>query len=146
MLALSVVALSVVLLTAGCGASELSDTQLRARAGVLCAVANRQTSAIATPHSPAGASAYLSRGIAVLRPELAGLRALKPPSDLAQVYAISITAFSHKLGALRSAMRHIKAGADPAGAFKALQRRLAPLETSENGAWEALQVPACLNR
>jgi hypothetical protein len=88
----------------------------------------------------------LKHGIAVLRPELAGLRGLHPPNDAADVYSASLTAFANKLGALDTTVREIGGGADPVLAMKSLQGQLAPLESQEDGGWQALEIPACLNR
>jgi hypothetical protein len=134
---------AAVLLASGCGSTELSDAQLRAHATRVCRNATIQTDRIPTPTSPAGGAAFLERGIAVLEPEYQRLRALRPPSDLAQVYAIPVSTFSRKLDAMKSAAHRLEHGGDPAITMKTLQRRLAPLESSEQGAWAALQVPAC---
>ena len=136
--------LAVVLV--GCGSPELSDVQLRKHATQLCSAANRQADRIVTPATPAAAIAYLDRGIAVFRPELAGLRKLRPPSDLATGYSTSVGAFSQELSELESTVRKLHGGADPVSATKTLARRLAPLEATEDRAWSALDVPACLDR
>lgn len=140
------VAIAIAVLMAGCGSSRLTPTQLRARATTICTVAARQTNRIATPASPAQGADFLRRGIAVLTPELASLRTLKAPDELAQVYSASIEAFSQKLDALKAAVHEMDSGANPVTAMAALQQRLAPIESVENGGWRALEVPACLNR
>jgi hypothetical protein len=132
---------------AGCGgSSSLSSSQLHLRATRLCDAAWFVTDRIPTPATPAGAKTYLKRGISALRPELASLRALRPPSDLAQVYRVSIDSFADKLAALQQTVHQLDTGADPIVAMRSLARRLAPIEASENGAWQALQVPACVNK
>jgi hypothetical protein len=132
------------LLIAGCGGgSELSGKQLRARATRVCAAASLQTDRIPTPSSPAVGAAFLERGIAVLEPEYRQLAALHPPSDLAQVYSIPVGTYPRKLDALKTAARRLRHGADPAITMKSLEHKLAPLQTSEEGAWRALEVPAC---
>jgi hypothetical protein len=138
---------AVVAALAGCGGStELSDKQLRLHATRVCSIANRQSGRIKTPSQPSGGATFLDRGIAVLAPEYRQLRALRPPGDLAQVYNISLSALSGKLTAMKSAVKHLKHGGDPVIAMKTLQQQLGPLESSEDGAWQALEVPACLNR
>jgi hypothetical protein len=133
-------------LIAGCGGSStLSADQLRSRATNLCAAAGRQANRIATPRSPAGAEAFVRAGIAVLTPELKQLKTLRAPDDLAEVYSTSITALSQKLRALQSAVREMNSGANPVTAMTALAQRLAPIETSEDGAWQALEIPTCMN-
>ena len=89
---------------------------------------------------------FLKRGIAVLKPEFAALRRLRPPSSSAADYSTSMAAFSQKLGALGNAVRALTAGQDPTTVVKLLQRQLAPIETRENAAWAALQIPSCANR
>ena len=81
----------------------------------------------------------------MLGPELSSLRALKPPTELAQVYSTSIGAFTQKLSAMRAAAKEIDTGANPVTAMTALQQRLAPIESAEDGAWQALEIPACMN-
>lgn len=135
------------LLLAGCGGSTtLSTSALRTEATSVCTSANTKMSAIPTPSSPSGTVAFLSRGITVLRPELTQLRSLKPSADVAQVYRISLTAFSHKLEALTTTVRNIDSGGDPVKELQALQAELTPFESSEDGAWQALQIPACVDR
>ncbi len=142
-----VASLGAALVLAGCGGtSRLSADQLRAKAAQLCSLAGAQTARIPTPASPAGGEQFLERGIVVLGPELAGLRELKPPTELAQVYSTSISSFSQKLTAMHAAVKEIDSGANPVTAMAALQQRLAPIESAEDGAWQALEVPACLNR
>jgi hypothetical protein len=132
-------------LIAGCGSSELSDIQLRNRVAALCAAATSQTGRIATPQAPAHGAAFLTRGIAVFKPELARLRSLRPPADLAGHYRTSIDALSRELANLELTVDSLHAGEDPVVAIRTLQHRLRPLESTEDRAWGALQVPACLD-
>ena len=140
-------ALALGLAVAGCGGGgQLSAGSLRSQATAVCTTANAQMTAIPTPSTPAATVTFLNRGITVLRPELAALKALNPSGDIAEVYGISLHAFSRKLDALTATVHNIDSGGDPVREMQALQTRLAPLESSENGAWQALQIPACLNR
>jgi hypothetical protein len=134
------------LCVAGCGATSLSTQELRSQATRLCTAARHQTDRIAAPSSPAGAGPFLSRGIVALSPELSGLRQLQPAHDLAQVYSTAVSSFSQKLDALHQAAHAVAGGGDPVSAIKTLQQRLTPLEAQEDGAWRALEIPACLNR
>ncbi len=139
-------ALAAVCLAAGCGSSQLSANQLRTQATTFCSTASRETARIPAPASPEHGVEFLRRGISVLTPELAGLRKLKAPSDLAQVYSTSITSFEQKLKDMKVTVRELDSGTNPVTAMTALAQRLAPIESAEDGAWSALQVPACLNR
>lgn len=143
---LTAAVLSILLLT-GCGGSgSLSSSQLRSSATRVCTLANQRSGRIATPQSPADGLLFLKRGVAVLGPELAHLRTLKPSSELAGDYSTSLTAFSSELKTLEKTMHGLSAGADPVLAMKDLQRRLAPLEAREDDAWRKLGISACLNR
>jgi hypothetical protein len=139
----AVLAPLLAVLIVGCGSTELSDVQLRKRAALVCSTANRQADRIATPPTPAAGIAFLDRGIAVFKPELARLRTLRPPSDLASDYRTSVGAFSQELGELELTVRKLRAGEDPVAAMRLLERWLEPLEATQNQAWNALQVPAC---
>jgi hypothetical protein len=129
-----------------CGGDTLSTRELRNKATTLCTLANKQTNQLAPPSAPAGAAAFITDGAAILRPQLARLRALHAPSDLAQVYNTAIDGFARKLDVLDAAARDLKAGEDPVIAMKTLQTKLTPLEQQEDGAWQALEIPACVNR
>ncbi|MBV9838004.1 MAG: hypothetical protein JO156_07790 [Solirubrobacterales bacterium] len=128
-----------------CGSSSLSSEQLRGAATRLCSAASKRAALIPTPSSPAAAAGFLSQGAAALSPELAGLRALHAPGDLAQVYATAVGASSAELSAIQAAVRDLAAGGDEVITVKSLQQQLAPMESEANGAWQALQIPACLN-
>jgi hypothetical protein len=135
------------LAVAACGGGgQLSMTSLRNQASQVCDIAAAKDNRIPTPATPAGTAAFLERGLAVLRPELSRLRALRPPSDVADVYSIAIGAFEHKVTLLGDAVRGLGHGDDPSIAIRSLQQRLAPTESAEDGAWRALEIPACLNR
>ena len=133
------------ILLAGCGSSKLSTRQLRARATSICTVAARKTSRIPSPSDPAGGAEFLRRGIAVLTPEVAALRRLKPPSDVADVYENSVHGLEQQLRLAGVTLRHMRAGQDPVLAMKTLQEQLSPIEDSVDGGWRALEIPACIS-
>jgi hypothetical protein len=129
----------------GCGGSSLSSNQLQTQATRICTLASMRTGRIPTPASPAASVEFLERGAAALAPALTGLKALHPPSDVADVYTATVQTFGQKIDALRVTAREIKRGADAVKAMQQLQRQLGPLESQENGGWQALQVPACMS-
>ncbi len=139
-------ALLAALAIGGCGTTPLSTSQLRAGASRICGAAGRQADRVPTPGSPADGAAFLKRGITVLRPELAGLRRLRAPGDLARDYGRALTAFAGELHALAATAGELDRGDDPVIAIKTLQHRLAPIESEQNGAMRALGIPACMNR
>ncbi len=139
----------LVLALVGCGGSadnSLSARDLRTQATRICTIAHRQTDRIVAPATPAAAAPFLAKGIAILAPELRALQRLRASSDLRQVYMTAINAFAQKLAALRAAAAALAGVGDPIATMKALQQQLAPLEGQEDGAWQALEIPACLNR
>lgn len=146
-LAAAVAAIAVVgTLLAGCGSSPLSTSDLHNDATRLCRQASRLTDRIATPTSPAGTQSFLERGIAALTPELAGLRSLRPSSDVADVYNAAVKSLAQQLAYLKDARHDLRSGEDPVIALKTLQQELAPVATQANGGWDALQIPACMTR
>jgi hypothetical protein len=135
-----------VVAAAGCGSASPSQTQLRTQATAICSHANRVIGRIATPPAETGGEAFLRRGVAALKPELAQLRQLHPPSDTADVWSTAIRTLSAQLSALESTAQVIQQGGDTTQAYRSLQRTLAPLETEANNAWSALEIPACQNQ
>jgi hypothetical protein len=140
-------AAGLVLAVAGCGGGDsLSAKDLRTGASTICAAARAQTNRIPAPSSPAGATVFLTRGVAVLRSEHSQLRTLKPPDDLKQAYGTALDAFSKQLAAVSATVGDLAGGDDPVTAMKTLQQRLTPIEAREDGAWQRLEVPACVNQ
>lgn len=132
---------------AGCGSTPPpSLVQLRSQGTRICAVTSRRLGRIPTPDAEAGGKPFLKRAIALLGPELRELRALSPPSDAADVYRTALDASAGELRALNGAVRALDRQQDPVIAFKTLQQHLGPLETQADGAWQALQMPGCLQR
>jgi hypothetical protein len=84
--------------------------------------------------------------VSVLAPELARLRTLHPPGDAADVYTATLSSLEKKIAEMKNTARAITRGDDPVKALRALQQRLGPLESQENGGWQALQLPACISR
>jgi hypothetical protein len=140
-------ALALVLLAmtclAGCGSSSMSAVQLRTAATRLCTAAGRRLNQIRTPALPAQGAAFLSRGIATLRPELARLAGLRAPGELAGDFNRARAATEQMLHLLQSTLKGLKAGNDPVVAIKTLQQELIPLEQRGTAAWRAAQIPAC---
>ncbi len=130
----------------GCGSTPLSTVQLRSAATRICATSASRTEKIKAPGSPQAGAAFLKRGTAVLKGELASLRGLRPPSALARTYEASLAAFSNKLDAVRAAVRGLEGGVDPVISIKSLQQQLGPIESAEDGGWRALGIAACVNR
>ncbi|MGI8904203.1 MAG: hypothetical protein ACR2IP_11240 [Solirubrobacteraceae bacterium] len=139
-------ALLAALVIGGCGSTSLSTRQFRAGASRACLAAARQAERVPTPGSPAGGAAFLKGGIAALRPELAMLRRLRAPRDLARDYGSALAAISSELDALVATARALDRGDDPVIAIKMLQQRLAPIESAQDGAMRTLEIPACVNR
>lgn len=129
-----------------CGSSPLSSSDLHNDASQVCLQASRLTDRIATPTSPVGTEAFLRRGIAALTPEVAGLRALHPSTEVADVYVAAVKSLGQQLALLKDARHDLGNGEDPVIALKTLQQELGPIETQANGGWEALQIPACVVR
>jgi hypothetical protein len=138
-------AVAVAVAVGGCGGSSASSDQLHAQATRICALANVRAARIPTPSSPAASAAFLQRGASALAPALTGLKALHPPSDVADVYTATVQTLGQQIEALRGTAREISHGADPVRAMQQLQRRLAPLQSQENGGWQALQLSACMS-
>jgi hypothetical protein len=134
---------AVIVAVAGCGAGSLSTAQLRSRAARACTDAARRLSRIPAPRTPSDTQAFLRRGVSALEPELTALDRLSPSGQLAPAYARARTATRHEVDALRSTIKGLTAGDDPAGAIKTLQRELLPLERQAHTAWHAVGVPTC---
>jgi hypothetical protein len=141
-IAASLVALAI----AGCGGSSASMTRLRAEAGRVCAHALEQGTRIQPPAVPAATAAFLRRGIATLRPELAGLRTLRAAPEQAGTYSAALESLSRELAVLTATVHDLDTGADPLPTIETLQHRLAPLEANGSAAWRALGVPECVSR
>jgi hypothetical protein len=127
---------------ASCGSTGLSAGQLRASANLVCGAATRRAATIALPEVPSAGRRFLSRGIAVLAPEVTELRELKATGT----FRNAVTATSAELAALRFTLKGLRAGNDAVVAIKTLQQELLPLETKANRAWQTLGIRACLSR
>jgi hypothetical protein len=138
-------ALLAAVFLAGCGSKSLSSDQLHAQASQLCSLASARTDRIPTPGSPDGSGAFLEQGIAVLTPELTRLRALHPPDDVSSVYTATVGSFAQQLRYVKKAAHEIADGDDPVSIMKALQQKLRPLESQENGGWQALELAECVS-
>jgi hypothetical protein len=106
-------------------------------------VASRRLNRISTPQAPTGGTAFLTRGINILKPELVALKRLRPGGSLATPYARAIAASENELAALHSTLQGLKTGDDPVVAIKTLQQELLPLEQRADEAWSAVGVSSC---
>jgi len=144
--AAAVAVLAAAAAIAGCGGSgRLSSGDLKNQATQICALATKQTDRIKSPTSPAGSAVFLRQGITAVTPELAQLRKLRPPSDAQDVYATAINSSAKKLVLLRTASGQLARGDDPVSTMQSLEQQLAPVVQQENGAWQSLGIPACVN-
>jgi hypothetical protein len=141
-----VLLLVVVLLVKGCGDSGLSADELRTQAGEICHRANERTDRVAVPNAPAGGERFLREGLAIMRPALTRLQALRPKQELRDDYALAVSANARQLQLIEQAIRSIRGGTDPIDAYAQLQRRLDLVTGPANRAWERLGIDACLSR
>jgi hypothetical protein len=137
------IGLLAALALAGCGGSSLTASQLRARATRVCTAAARRMNAIPTPGIPSQGEAFVSRGVSALSRELSGLRAIRGrPSS----FRDGLAAKAAEVALLRSTVKGLRAGNDPVVAIKTLEQQLEPVEVRADAAWQALGIPACVNR
>jgi hypothetical protein len=142
----AVLASVALLAVAGCGAASPSIGSFRSQVTRVCTRTFRQEARIAPPPAPAQTSAFLRRGIAVLRGEIAGLRALRIPKTQAGAYSVALGSLAHEIAILTSTAHDLDRGTDSLTTIKTLQHRLAPVETDVDAAWRTLGVPACAAR
>lgn len=142
----AILVIVLMLAMAGCGATSPNVARFRAQATRVCTRANSDSARIAPPPVPAQTPAFLRRGIALLRGELAGLRNLRAPRAQAGAYSVALGSLSHELAILTSTAHDLDRGADPLTTIKTLEHRLAPVEADNDAAWRTLDVPACANR
>jgi hypothetical protein len=144
MRARSGLALLAVATLAGCGSVSASVIDLRHDVGLICRQANRTFTGPLVPSGQAQEASFLRSGGAHLQAQLARLRMLTPPHGVADVYRAAMAALGQELGVLRTAVRAIHQGEDPALAFSTLKQQITPLENQANSAWQALEIPDCL--
>ncbi len=139
-------ALLTAAIIAGCGSSGLSSpVALRTRATDAC----KDTSPVIPPAAPEPTPkqlvVFLSKGAQGLQKELVQLRRLHlAAGEVNAVFSAALRALQAQVSALNQTVGIINGGEDPVLAFKALQQKLGPLEKQADGAWSALQIPACL--
>jgi hypothetical protein len=142
----SVCALVLATAPGGCGKDSLSANELRTQATGICLRTATAAERIALPASEDGGAQFLHAGLAQLRPALARLEQLKPPSDLRDSYEQALHVRRQEIALIGRTKRTIAHGEDAVATFRSLQASLAPLESLEGATWRALQIPACAPR
>ncbi len=137
-------ALLASLALAGCGSVSASVVDLRRDAAAVCRHINHRFRGPTATANEAQDARFLTSGIGPLAAQLQQLRAIAPPRDVADVYHAGLAALGQELVGLRAAVTAIHQGQDPAMAYRALRRQLAPLENQVNDAWQALEIADCL--
>lgn len=141
-----VVVLVVLLLLKGCGDKGLSADELRSQASEICVRANALTDRVAVPNAPAGGERFLREGLAIMRPALTRLQALRPQEELRADYDLAVAANARQLQLIEQAIGSIRRGEDPIDAYALLQRRLDLVTEPANRAWTRLGINACVSR
>lgn len=128
----------------GCGSVSASVIDLRRDAGTICRHTNKAFNPLPALPRQGDLEAFLRAGIARLRTELAKLRRVGPPHNVADVYQAALAAVGQEVDVLNGTVQTIHRGEDPATAFKELGQQLRPLQSQADSAWSALEIPACL--
>ena len=140
-------ALLAAALLAGCGSGGglASPVALRRNATDACQDTSTVIPPAAPEPTPKQLAVFLSKGARGLHKELIQLRRLHlAPGEVNDVFSAALRALQGQVSALNQTVAIINRGEDPVLAFKALQQKLGPLEKQADGAWSALQIPACL--
>lgn len=132
------------LVLSGCGALSASD--LRSQAADICNAQKHATSRLATPTTPAQVQVFVTRGLAIIRPEVSQLHSLEPPAALRAPYRQTLSAIDRELALISATQAQVRTGTDPIDAFTSLHRQLAPLAAQEDAGWRALRIPQCTDR
>jgi hypothetical protein len=141
-----VLALASVLALGACGDDSLSAEELRIRATAICSRAAAATDRIAVPARPSEGGAFLSDGLAQLRPAARRLAALKAPEELRERYDRAVELARQEIALIARHQREIAAGDDVIDTYRRLDDALAPLLAQENAYWRGLEIPACVRR
>ena len=128
---------------AGCGTSDLSTSQLRSGARLVCTAAARRTNRIPLPSAPSGEARFLTQGITVLTSEVRELDSLRSGNPTFRGAVIEV---GDEVAALRFSLKGVRSGNDPVVAIKTLQQKLAPLEHRADQAWNRLGITSCADR
>lgn len=138
--------LLLALAVAGCGDGSLSAEELRLRATAICARAAAATDRIAVPARPSEGEAFLSEGLAHLRPAVRRLAALRAPEELRERYDRAVKLAGQEVALITRHRREIADGEDVIDTFRRLDGELAPLLAQEDAYWRGLDIPACVRR
>ncbi len=131
---------------AACGDDSLSADELRVRATAICARTAGATDRVPVPARPSEGGAFLSEGLAQLRPAVRRLTALKAPEDLRERYDRAVELAAEEIALIARHERAIAAGDDVIDTFRRLDDALAPLTAREDAYWRGLEIPACVRR
>lgn len=146
-LAASALALAAAAALAGCGGGgRLSDSELRAQAGGICAKERKATTSVPTPTAPREIVRFLRGGTSLIGPRLRQLADLEPPKDLEPVYRNAVDLAMRQQRFALAALRSAEHGGDPVIALQTLARQTAPLARQEDTAWRVLRIPQCVGR
>lgn len=144
--AVALALLALVLLAGACGDDSLSEDELKARATAICSRAAAAADRVPVPTRPSEGNAFLSEGLAQLRPAVRRLGALKAPEELRERYDRAVELAREELKLITRHQRLIDRGEDVIDTFRQLDGKLAPLIARENAYWRALDIPACVRR
>jgi hypothetical protein len=137
---------SAAVLVAGCGGDgRLSPEEFHTKVSAICRARKMATDRIPAPKAPGDVEHFLTRGLALERPALRRLAAIKPPADLDGRYRQTVDVLRRELALIAGGDREIRRGADPIRIFGNLRPRLAPLRAQEEANWKALKLPDCEN-
>ena len=137
-------ALAAVVL-AGCGGSDhrLSAQAYRAQATRICNDSRRQTAALGKPQTTRQFKAFLERGIAVTRRNVARLQRLRPPKDLQAAHDGIVAGERQGLAQLQRLSAQLHGDGRDVVVLKRAQPALSRLSAAADARYRAAGLPAC---
>jgi hypothetical protein len=124
---LAAVVATAAIAIAGCGGGgdgELTAEEYRNAADDICRQFEERTDALEEPTSEEGVVAFLEAGLAINREQLAELRDLEPPDDLAEAHDAAMGFLDEQLTGIQEASDRIKDGESPAEVIADLSPRI----------------------
>jgi hypothetical protein len=125
------------------GSKSSSPAQFRSQVAQICTEGQQKINSVPKPKSATAIVPYINKTLAIAKPYVGKLSAVKPPDQLSDQYQQVVSLNHQEIALLTKTKNALSSNGNPGQVVAQFQKQANALSSSENAKWRQLGVEKC---